>query len=137
MYKKGIKNFFPVPNCLFDLGLSYGEIAVYIYLMYCENRITNKCHPSYTTIGNKLGLGKVTVKKYVDMLCGKDLICVQPTQITKKDGRRLNGNLEYTIRPIQEAIDSYYERQMRELERVQKEQLLKQRMLEYERIKSI
>jgi predicted transcriptional regulator len=137
LYIKGIKNFFPVPNCIFNLGLSSGEIAVYLYLMCCENRITNKCYPSYNTIGKNLGMCKLTVKKYVDMLCGKELISVEPTKITLKDGRRMNGNLEYTILPIQNAVDSYYDRQMRALERVQNEQLLKQRMLEYERLKGV
>lgn len=32
------------------------------------------------------------------------------------DGRPLNGNLLYTIRPIQYAIDLYYERQLRQMD---------------------
>ena len=35
-----IKNYFPLPNEIFSLGLSFGEIAVYAYLMYCEDRQT-------------------------------------------------------------------------------------------------
>lgn len=35
-----IKNYFPLPNELFMLGLSTGELAVYSYLMYCEDRKT-------------------------------------------------------------------------------------------------
>ncbi len=32
------KNYFPLPNEIFSLGLSSGEIAVYAFLMYCEDR---------------------------------------------------------------------------------------------------
>lgn len=35
-----IRNYFPVPNEIFRLGLSGGEILVYCYLMYCEDRTT-------------------------------------------------------------------------------------------------
>jgi len=33
-----IKDYFPLPNEIFYLDLSYGEIAVYSYLLYRENR---------------------------------------------------------------------------------------------------
>ena len=36
--------------------------------------------------------------------------------IRSKDGRPLNGNLLYTICPIQAAVELYYERQFRQLE---------------------
>lgn len=105
--------------------------------MYSEKRTTNKCHPSFRTIGNALKMSRPTVKKYVDMLCGKGLIDVEPTEVYWNGGRKYNGNLEYTILPIQEAVNSYNERQMRIIEKNQKEALLKQRMLEYERLKAI
>ena len=35
-----VKNYFPLPNEIFTLGLSAGAIAVYGYLMQCENRKT-------------------------------------------------------------------------------------------------
>ena len=38
-----IKNFFPLPNELFHLGLDFGEIAVYAYLMYREDRRNYTC----------------------------------------------------------------------------------------------
>ena len=82
-------------------------------------------------------MSRPTVKKYVDMLCGKGLIDVEPTEVYWNGGRKYNGNLEYTILPIQEAVNSYNERQMRIIEKNQKEALLKQRMLEYERLKAI
>ena len=35
-----IKNYFPLPNEVFALGLSPGALAVYSYLMYIEDRTT-------------------------------------------------------------------------------------------------
>ena len=34
----GRGNFFSLPNELFQLGLDYGELAVYSFLKRCENR---------------------------------------------------------------------------------------------------
>ena len=35
-----VRNFFPLPNIIFDLGLTAEEIAVYAFLMKCEDRRT-------------------------------------------------------------------------------------------------
>ena len=114
--RDAIKNYFPLPNEVFCLGLIYGEFAVYSYLMYCENRKTFKCYPSYKTIGNAIGMSKNTVRKYVKSLEDKQLISTQPTTIIKKDGHKQNGSLLYTILPIDEAVNHYYEQQMIKLE---------------------
>lgn len=45
-----IKNYFPLPNEIFMLGLTPGELAVYSYLMRCEDRKTHQCHPSYANV---------------------------------------------------------------------------------------
>lgn len=50
-----MKNYFPLPNEIFSLELSGGEILVYTYLMYREDRKTFQCHPSYKTIGEAVG----------------------------------------------------------------------------------
>ena len=111
-YKRdAIKNYFPLPNEIFSLGLSFGEIAVYAYLMHCEDRKTFQCYPSYSTIGRAIGMSRNTVAKYVKDLEGKQFIITEPTRIRTKDGRTHNGNLLYTIRPIQDAIDYFHERQ--------------------------
>ncbi|MBE7040737.1 MAG: helix-turn-helix domain-containing protein [Ruminococcaceae bacterium] len=100
-----IKNYFPVPNEIFNLGLRAGEIALYAFLLKCEDRKTFKCWPSYKTISKALNITKNTVKTYVDKLCEKQLITVEYTYIFTKDGKKRNGSLMYTIRPIQEAIN--------------------------------
>lgn len=48
--RDGARNFFPLPNEIFNLGLSAGEIVVYAYLMFRENRKTYQCYPSYTHV---------------------------------------------------------------------------------------
>ena len=109
------KNYFLLPNEIFMLGLKAGEILVYSYLLYCEDRKTYKCYPSYTTIGNAVDMSKNTVKKYVKGIKDKGLIYTEPTTVKLKDGRFRNGNLLYTIRPIEEAIEYYDRQQMKEI----------------------
>ena len=109
--KRAFGNFFPLPNMIFHLGLSAEEIATYAYLLYCEDRKTYQCHPSFSTIGNHIGKSKNSVKKYVDGLRAKGLIKTEPTTKTAKDGTVLNGNLLYTILPIENAINVYNETQ--------------------------
>ncbi|MDE6838021.1 MAG: helix-turn-helix domain-containing protein, partial [Acutalibacter sp.] len=70
----GAKNFFPLPNAIFSLGLSTGELAVYAYLMYCEDRKSHQCWPSYKTIGRAVGMSRNTVQKYVRELEYKAVI---------------------------------------------------------------
>lgn len=100
-----IKNYFPVPNEIFNFGLRAGEIALYPFLLKCEDRKTFKCWPSYKTICKALNISKNTVRSYVDKLCEKQLIEVEYTYVFTKDGEKRNGNLMYTILPIQEAIN--------------------------------
>lgn len=111
--RDSVKNYFPMPNEVFYLGLSPGELSVYAYLLFREDRKTYQCYPSYKTIGEAVGISKNTVKKYVDSLRDKHLIETEQTQVTLKNGRKRNGNLRYTIRPIDEAINFYYELQIR------------------------
>ena len=65
-----------MPNEIFSLGLNHGEIAVYTYLMFCEDRKTFQCYPSYNTIGKALDMSKNTVMKYVKNLEEKSFITI-------------------------------------------------------------
>ena len=111
------KHYYLVPNEVFNLGLSSHEIAVYNYLLRCEDRRTYQCHPSYRTIGRAVRLSENTVRKYVAGLEEKGLIRTEPSTIITKDGRVRNGSLIYTIRPIQEALEQNYQRQFLRAER--------------------
>ena len=112
---KAYKNYFPLPNVIFSLGLSPGEIAVYSYLLYCEDRKTYQCHPSYKTIGRAVGMSTNTVQKYIAALGERGFISVEPTSVITKSGQKRNGTLRYTIRPIQEAVEFYHQRQIGQL----------------------
>ena len=112
----GSGNFFSLPNEVFLLGLSAGELVVYSFLKRCENRKTHQCWPSIKTIGEAVGMSENTVRKYIRQLEERGLITTQSTEvITKRSGRR-NGNLLFTLRPIQEVLDQYYDYQLEELE---------------------
>ena len=105
-------DYFPLPKAIFRLNLSAGEIAVYAFLMYCEDRKTFQCHPSYTTIGDATGMSKSTVKKYVESLERKGFIRTEPTKVITRDGRVHNGSLLYTIQPIRPIEDANFEQQI-------------------------
>lgn len=131
--RDAIRDYFPLPNEIFSLGLSTGEIAVYAYLMYCEDRKTFQCHPSYKTIGNAVGMSKNTVKKYVDSLIEKQLITAEPTSVITQKGEKRNGNLRYTIRPIAEALEQYYEQQLIRLHEETRRHAALKKLAEFDR----
>ena len=98
------------------LGLCPGELAVYAYLRRCENRKTHQCWPSYKTIGRAVDMSENTVAKHAASLENKRLIRTEPTTVTTKTGKKRNGNLMYTILPIEEVIDRCIQRKLDELE---------------------
>ena len=126
------KHYYLVPNEVFNLGLSSHEIAVYNYLLRCEDRRTYQCHPSYRTIGRAVRLSENTVRKYVAGLEEKGLIHTEPSTITTKDGRVRNGSLIYTIRPIQEAPELNYQQQFRQAEESVERARVQKRLAELE-----
>ena len=104
--------FFLLPNEIFTLGLSAGEIAVYAYLLFCEDRETHQCYPSLRKIGKCTGMNPGAVRKYVTQLEEKQLIETLPTTVWTLDGTARNGTLLYTILPIHEAVNYHLERQL-------------------------
>lgn len=109
-------NYFPIPNALFRLNLCPGEIAVYAYLMHCENRKNYQCHPSYKTIGEAIQMSPNTVRKYVSSLVDKRLIYTEPTSVITQKGEKRNGTLCYTIRNIQDALNYLHEQEWEQVE---------------------
>lgn len=126
------KHYYLVPNEVFELGLNSHEIAVYNYLLRCEDRRTYQCHPSYRTIGRAVQLSENTVRKYVTSLEEKGLIRTEPSTIITKDGRVRNGSLIYNIRPIQEALEQNYQRQFRQAEESVERAQVQKRLAELE-----
>ena len=107
--------FFLLSNAIFTLGFSPGEMTVYAYLIYCENRETYQCWPSIGRISQHTGMSANTVAKYIRQLEEKRLIDVEPTKVRTKSGEVRNGTLQFTIRPIQEAVNYKLERDLASL----------------------
>lgn len=57
-----------------------------------------------------------TVQKYIFELTDKGFITIEPTSVITKSGQKRNGSHRYTIRPIQEVVELYHQRQLRKLE---------------------
>ena len=125
-----IRNYFPLPNEIYHLGLSAGAIAVYGYLLRIEDRKTYQCYPSYATTGKAVDMSRNTVRKYVMELEARGLIRTERTSITTDDGRKRNGNLCYTILPLQFSIEQYYQRQFRATEQAQEHQRVQKKLAE-------
>ena len=114
-----LRNQFIMPNQIMQLDLNATALAIYFYLRYIEDRKTYQCYPSYRTIGKALNIKSITtVAKYVRELEDKCLIYTEPTEVILKDGKKRNGNLKYTIRPIQDAIEHYHNEQMKNVNEV-------------------
>ena len=102
------KNYYPVPKVICQLGLSPGEITVYSFLLFCEDRKTYQCYPSYRTIGDAVDMSRNTVCKYVRSLEEKGLIRTERTSIVLKNGRKRNGSLLYTLLPWRQAVEQFH-----------------------------
>ena len=105
-------HYFLLPNEIFTLGSSPGELSVYTYLIFCEDRKTHQCWPSIGRISQNTGMSANTIAKYIRQLEEKLLIQVEPTKVRTKSGEVRNGTLRFTIRPIQEAVDYKLERDL-------------------------
>ena len=111
----GNGKFFSIPDEVFHLKLGHGAIAVYAYLLCCEDRRTHQCHPSYNTISAATGLAVNTVMKHISKLADRQFISVERTSYIDAKGMKWNGNNCYIILPIQQAADAFYQRQLEEL----------------------
>ena len=116
-HQNKLRNQFIMPNQIIQLDLNATALAIYFYLRYIEDRKTYQCYPSYRTIGKALKIKSITtVAKYVRELEDKCLIYTEPTEIILKNGKKQNGNLKYTIRPIQDAVEYFHQQQMKKFQ---------------------
>lgn len=128
-----IKNYFPLPNEIYSLGLSSDAISIYGYLLSREDRKTYQCLVSYRMISEAIGKSVTTVRKYVAELEERLLVQIERTSVVTKEGRKRNGRLLYHILPIQMAIDQFHERQLHEADLALERQRIQQRMAALER----
>ena len=57
-----------------------------------------------------------TVRKYIRQLEDQELLFTEPTEIMTRAGQKRNRNLHHTLRPTQEVVNAYYDRQLARLE---------------------
>ena len=114
--RDSVRDYYPLPKEIFSLGLNAAEIAIYAYLLFCEDRQTFKCWPSYRKISEAVGLSPNTIRKHIRLLEERSLLITEPTLVITKDGKTRNGNLLFTIQPIQAALQQDYDRQMQKLD---------------------
>ncbi len=92
------KNFFMVPNSVFELELKPRELSVYCCLLkYCDESMT--CYPSRSTIGKDCCMNESTVDKAIAELNHKGLVQKSPRYY--EDGAR-DSNL-YTVTSLLET----------------------------------
>ena len=129
-----LRNQFIMPNQIMQLDLNATALAIYFYLRYIEDRKTYQCYPSYRTIGKALKIKSITtVAKYVRELEDKCLIYTEPTEIILKNGKKQNGNLKYTIRPIQDAVEYFHQQQMKKFQKDLAREKAQKMLEEYEK----
>ena len=117
-----------------QLDLNATALAIYFYLRYIEDRKTYQCYPSYRTIGKALKIKSITtVAKYVRELEDKCLIYTEPTEVILKNGKKQNGNLKYTIRPIQDAVEYFHQQQMKKFQEDLAREKAQKMLEEYEK----
>ena len=67
------------------------------------------------SIGEAVRMSENTVRKYIRQLEERGLITTEPTEVITKTGEKRNGNLLFTVRPIQEAVEQFYQQQMEKI----------------------
>ncbi len=127
---------FPVPNEVFQLGLKFGELLVYLYLHYQKGVRSGQCWPSYATIGAAVGISRKTVQKHISSLISKGLIRAEETMIHRRDGRRCNGSLLYTVKPIEQILREREKEFLTELKLAEAQRKWDQRCQQHDRPRS-
>lgn len=129
-----LSNAFIISNYVMQLDLSSTALAIYFYLMYIEDRKTYQCYPSYKTIGEALKIkSPTTVGKCVKELEDKCLISTEQTYVTLKNGKKQYGNLKYTIKPIRDALEYNFQKQLKENADKAAREKVQKRLEEYNR----
>ena len=123
-------NYFMVPNSALQMDLSGGEILLYACLLYYEDRRTHTCYPSFREIGERIGMSKNTVMKYLRSLEKRGLVETEQTLIRTKSGEVHNGTLKYHITPIAPIKKAHDEK---ELDKLRWEAEMRERIAKYER----
>ena len=85
------REFFRLPNKIFQVPLDATQFKLYSYLVCCSGSSTI-CWPSLKTICAKTGIGLTAVQDHLKVLEKRQII-----QIGKRKTRNGNWNNEYTL----------------------------------------
>ncbi len=90
-YQAPTKEFFRLPNNIFDLHLNPIQFMLYAYLVCCAGS-KGYCWPSQNTISAKTGIGTTSVQEHLKLLEKRQII-----KIGKRRSRSGHLNNEYTL----------------------------------------
>ena len=85
LYEPPTKEFFRLPNNIFDLGLTPIQFSLYAYLVSCAGSSTI-CWPSLKTICAKTGIGLTAVQDHLKVLEKRQIIQIGKRKT--KNGKR-------------------------------------------------
>lgn len=91
LYRRPVKNFYILPNKIFNIDLDPYAFKIYSYLMSCAGS-KGHCWPSLHTISRVTGIAVSTVKNRIDYLAKRKLI-----SISKHQGKGHYKNNVYTM----------------------------------------
>jgi len=72
-----MKEYFKVPNKVFNLKLTLSELVILIYIYRCSNN--SKAFPSYTTIAENCHISRRTAIRVILSLESKNIIKIDRT----------------------------------------------------------
>ena len=101
IYNEDKKEYFRVPNKIFEIALNKHEILVYIYLVRCDNQ-KNTAFPKNKTIAKKCGIKKRTVQYTTKSLEDRGIIAKQERKIARDWNRSNVYLLEYDLDNLEE-----------------------------------
>ena len=92
-------NYFTMPNEVFQLGLSAGELAVYSYLACCAGQ-KDLCWPSIKTIALHCSCSENAARDAVKQLVDRGFIRKVATKQMRRNGSWRQSNNHYYILPL-------------------------------------
>ena len=72
-YRAPNKEFFRLPNKIFDVPMTPIQFTIYAYLVCCAGS-KGYCWPSIKTISDKTGISKTSVNEHLKILANRQII---------------------------------------------------------------
>ena len=104
--KRSHKNFFMVPNRIFDLGLKPRDLIVYCCLLRRSDNNTRACFPSRRLIAKECRIDRKTVDSAIENLSALGL--VKKIQRYRENGTR-TSNLYYVADLSMDSVTVSYQ----------------------------